>query len=829
MFRLLLGPKNIEFIEISILGDFNIHHRLWLSSPFTDPPGEQAFIFSILNDLEQLIQYPTRIPDRLGDQPNILDLFLTSHPSAYTVELFSPLGSSDHNLISVSCPIAPIKPLDPPRKRRLWHYSAANWDDLRQYFNDFPWNDFCFRGRGPSECAARITEVILSGMEAYIPYSFPLTNSRNSWFNHACSTAVHNKEEAFRRYRRLQTDESRALYISARNRAKSVLRLAKKSFIRAKCNDLSNSSTSRSFWHLAKNLSSNFTSSSFPPLILPDGNVAISSPDKAELFSQTFAFNSTLDDSGSIPPTPPPSDLLMPVIRISSKEVYSALSGLNTRKAYGPDGIPPVVLKNCASVLTPCLGKLFRLCLSFNTFPSSWKFALIQPVPKKGDRSQPSNYRPIALTSCLSKVFESVLNSKIHKHLICHDLLSDRQYGFRQGRSTGDLLSLLSDSWSTSFRNFGETFTVALDISKAFDRVWHKALISKLPSFGFYPSLCTFISDFLSGRSIAAVVDGHCSSSKSINSGVPQGSVLSPTLFLLFINDLLTCTSSPIHSYADDSTLHYSTHYDNRPSQQLLSTSRDDAVARLTSDLSLISNWGRENLVVFNASKTQFLHLSTRTNLPDNYPLSFNDTQLNLSPSLNILGVSFSHNLSWRDHITSLAKTASKKLGVLRRFRDYFTPSQLLSLYRGLICPCMEYGSHVWGGSTFTTLLDKVESKAFRLINSPPLTDSLQPLSLRRNVASLSLFYRYYTGHCSSELSQCMLPPLRRACNTRQASHSHPFSVQLPNARVNRYSQSFIYTTGQLWNTLPSSIFPPYYDLCSFKRNVSRHLERNWT
>ncbi len=189
-------------------------------------------------------------------------------------------------------------------------------------------------------------------------------------------------------------------------------------------------------------------------------------------------------------------------------------------------------------------------------------------MPTKGDRSNPSNYRPIALFSCLSKAFEIILNKKFLKHLSSFSLLSDHQYGFRKGPSTGDLLAFLTDSWSSSLSRFGETFAVSFDISKAFNRVWHKALLSKLPSYDFYPALCSFLPSFLSGRFIAAVIDGHCSTSKPINSGVPQGSDLSPTLFLLFINDLLSLANCPIHSCADDTTLHYSTSFDRHPNLQ---------------------------------------------------------------------------------------------------------------------------------------------------------------------------------------------------------------------------------------------------------------------
>src|SRR6201990_2143053 len=130
-------------------------------------------------------------------------------------------------------------------------------------------------------------------------------------------------------------------------------------------------------------------------------------------------------------------------------------------------------------------------------------------------------------------------------------------------------------------------------------------------------------------------------------------------------------------------------------------------------------------MVVFKSTKTQFLHLSTRHNLPHNYDIFFENTQLKPSYVLNILGVSFSRDLSWKDHITSLSKQALKRLCVLRRLQNYFTPPQWLALYRGVVCPCMEYASQIWGGSTHTALLEKVESRVFRFINSPALTNSL--------------------------------------------------------------------------------------------------------
>ena len=156
--------------------------------------------------------------------------------------------------------------------------------------------------------------------------------------------------------------------------------------------------------------------------------------------------------------------------------------------------------------------------------------------------------------------------------------------------------------------------------------------------------------------------------------------------------------------------------------------------------------------------------------------------------------------------------------------RKFFSSIQLFKLYVGLIRPCLEYCSHVWGYSPSVSLLDRVESKAIRLINDHSLTSSLDPLSLRRKVASLSLFYRYYFGRCSSELSERIPQPLRRPRCTRQAAISHRYSVELCNPRISRYNDCFFPSTSRLWNSLPSSVFPDSYNLASFKREVYHYF-----
>ena len=301
----------------------------------------------------------------------------------------------------------------------------------------------------------------------------------------------------------------------------------------------------------------------------------------------------------------PRSQLLS--IKVKQSKVKKLLSGLNPSKATGSDHIPALFLKKTAAVIYKAVTKIFRLSgvsLQLGVFPSNWKIADVVALHKKKSRSDPANYRPISLLPILSKLLETVVADRLKPFL--RPLLHYRQFGFRTGRSTIDMLTQLSQNWTNALGKGQEVRAVALDISKAFDKVWHAGLLLKLARWGISGTLLAWFTSYLSDRRQRVCLNGSSSPFLSTNAGVPQGSVLGPILFLVFINDLFYKVENNLDVFADDSTL-----WAVIPKI----SSRTEVADSLNKDLAAIQNWATTWLVTYNQTKTELVTFSNKNDM----------------------------------------------------------------------------------------------------------------------------------------------------------------------------------------------------------------------
>ena len=332
--------------------------------------------------------------------------------------------------------------------------------------------------------------------------------------------------------------------------------------------------------------------------------------------------------------------------------VKKVITNLDSSKASVPDCIPLVVLKNCEPELSYILAKLFKKYLKESCFPDCWKVSSVVSVFKNvGEMSTAKNYRPVSLLSVVSKVFEKLVNNRIVDHLEKCGLFPDFQYGFRSSRSTADLLTVVSDRIARAFNRSGATRAVALDISKAFDRIWHVGLLHKLKTYGILGQIFGIISSFLSNRPLRVVLDGKSSQEYPV-----KGSILGPTLFLLYINDLPDDVICNIAIYADDTTLYSKCDQASDRWQQL------ELASELESDLRDTVDWGRKWLVDFNSGKTRLV-LFDRSKNTGAIDMKMDGSVLEEKTSFKMLGLTFCSKLDWGSYIVSIAKTASKKIG----------------------------------------------------------------------------------------------------------------------------------------------------------------------
>ena len=368
-----------------------------------------------------------------------------------------------------------------------------------------------------------------------------------------------------------------------------------------------------------------------------------------------FVEQTKLDESNaSLPPDVPKSENNLNSISTSPLEVESILKSLQLGKATGPDAINNRILRELASPLSLPLSDLFNYSLSTGKVPLIWKEANVTPLFKKEDPSAVSNYRPISLLSAVGKVLEKVVHKPLFNYVRDHDILTAMQSGFIPGDSTVNQLTDIYNTFCKSLDEGKEVRAVFCDISKAFDRVWHEGLLFKLKSIGISDSLLLWFRDYLPRRKQRVVLPGAASSWKHIKAGVPQGSILGPLLFLIYINDIVEDIHSCIRLFADDTSLYIIV---DNPLQ---------AAERLNEDLDKIHLWAAKWLVSFNPAKSESILFSRKLNRPFHPPLIMNQQVINEETSHKHLGLIFSSDCNWYEHIDYVKTKAWSRINVMQ-------------------------------------------------------------------------------------------------------------------------------------------------------------------
>ena len=482
-------------------------------------------------------------------------------------------------------------------------------------------------------------------------------------------------------------------------------------------------------------------------------------------------------------------------IVITTKGVERLLSKLKPDKASGPDNLSPRVLQELSSVIAPALTSIFRSSMNNGEIPSDWRQANVCPVYKKGPKQRASNYRPISLTCIVSKVLEHIVVSSIMKHNNKHNILYDLQHGFREGLSCVTQLIGFTHDIFKNMENRKQTDVLVMDFSKAFDKVHHKNLLFKLNRYGIRGKTNHWISQFLSNRQQAVVVDGCTSNQLEVMSGVPQGSVLGPCLFLFYINDLPDTLTSQVRLFADDTVCY-------------LAVKNNKDTETLQRDLDTLAAWEQKWHMEFHPEKCEVLSI-TRNKHTIQHSYTLHGHTLKSVPSAKYLGVTITNNMSWSKHIDNITAKANRSLGFLRRNLRVRSTDLKSKAYYALVRPIVEYASPIWDPHEQHNIrkLDMVQRRAARYAlnryhntsSVSSMLDILQwpSLTKRRKETKLCMLYKISNSTMNNHYTDILIE------QQRQTRNSNSRSYNIPCLRTNYTKHSFFPDTIREWNRLP--------------------------
>ena len=781
--------KGKKLPSAHVLGDFSFKDIDWpdrlSKSGSTFSQSEGQILIDIMNDhgLEQMVHFPTR-------EKNTLDLILTTLPGQFQ-DVHSP-DKMDSGTFKIFIP-----PIKKPR-RKVYLYQKGDYESMRKDTLEFAKEKY-FNGhsdtRSVQENFDLLTSFIQDSADKHIPSKTSRSVSSIPWITPEIRRKIRRKNETHAKAKKTGSSKLRSKFETLRREIKADVRKQHDLYVNNLVGDVK--ANPRDFYRYIN--SQEKDTQGIPPLKRKNGKgVAQSVLEKAEEFNGQFTDVFSKNEHTQVPLLDR-SAPFMNDIAVSKDGVIKLLKGLNPSKALGPDELHPRVLKELATELGPVFAQLFKQSIDTGEIPKEWSLANICPLFKKSDRSLACNYRPVSLTCVPCKLLEHIVCSNIMAHLDEYKLLSDRQHVFRKGHSCETQLTTVINDWAKILDNRGQVDTFILDFEKAFDTPPHELLKSKLFSYGIGGKTLKWIDSFLCFRQQRVVVNGVKSDWAPVLSGVPQGTVLGPLLFSLYINDISSDIESEIRLFADDCVCY-----------REIKDEKD--TMKLQRDIDRLGSWARKWGMRFQPVKCNMMQLTRKRIKKVHASYTLEGTNLENVESIKYLGVTITSDLRWNTHVSNVCTKANRTLGFLRR-NLYSCPQEVKeAAYKGLVRPVLDYGSSVWDppGVVLQEELESVQKRAARFVTgnynyeTGSMTGILgqlkwESLKKRRKDNRLILLYKGLKGKASVPTDD-LIPKTRRCRN------QHSMAFQTPIANTDVYKGSFFPQTIRDWNALPDSL-----------------------
>ena len=775
-----------------IAGDFNLPDIDWENLTIRSHQYPAHMSSNYLNipascGVEQMVTTPTR-----GN--NILDLYFTSHPSL-TKRCKTMPGVADHDTVLVDSLVQPER--TKPTRRKIYLWDKANKDDLKRDAKSFVKSFLSQTFENVDTCWSTFRDKLVKIMDKNIPNKLTRSRHTNPWMNTETRRLSRRKDRAFKKAKRTNNLIDIQRYKHLKTAAQRTTRKAYRNYV----HDIISPEASQNpkkFWSFVK--SRKQESSGVAPLRNNNGLIYSDPQTKANILNHQFQSVFTEENTNSMPEKGPSPYPTMPKINIRSRGVDKLLKNLNPHKATGPDGISSRLLKELHEELAPALAYIFQMSADSGQVPNDWRTAHVVPLFKKGDKSSAANYRPVSLTAICSKILEHIFHSNIMEYLQQHSILTPAQHGFRSKRSCETQLIATIQDLAEGLSKGQQIDAILLDFAKAFDKVPHQRLMSKLDFYGIRGPTHKWIQSFLHTRKQRVLVEGISSDEADVISGVPQGTVMGPLLFLVFINDLPESVNSSVKLFADDCLIY-------RP----IITPSD--TTKLQEDLNQLAKWENDWQMAFHPQKCTTIHISKKRN-PMKADYTLHGHTLESVPGAKYLGVYISQDLSWQEHINQVTAKATRSVGFLRRNLRYCPKNVKSQAFTTLVRPVLEYASNVWDPYQKHQIhqLENVQRQAARFATGnfysrdPGCVTNMlgdlgwEPLQHRRARNRIIMFYKIINN-----VVEVPVHHLLQVQNTRTRG-SAANNIRQIYTRVDCYKYSFIPATIILWNNIPPDI-----------------------